>query len=44
MRTSDQRHEIMRKRVASWARRLNVQPRPVRVQRLTRKWLSLIPI
>ena len=40
MRTSDQRREVMRERVASWAQRLNVQPRQVRVQQMTRKWGS----
>ena len=40
MRTPDERREVMRERVASWARRLNVQPRQVRVQCMTRKWGS----
>ena len=40
MRTPDERREVMRERVASWARRLNVQPRQVRVQYMTRKWGS----
>ena len=40
MRTPDKRRELMRERVASWARRLNVQPRQVRVQCMTRKWGS----
>ncbi len=40
MRTPDEQREVMRERVASWARRLNVQPRQVRVQRMTRKWGS----
>ena len=40
MRTSDERRAVMRERVASWARRLNVQPRQVRVQYMTRKWGS----
>ncbi len=40
MRTPDERRKILRERVASWARRLNVQPRQVRVQRMTRKWGS----
>ena len=39
-RTPDQRREVLRERVASWAQRLNVQPRQVRVQRMTRKWGS----
>ena len=40
MRTPDERREVMRERVTSWARRLNVQPRQVRVQQMTRKWGS----
>lgn len=40
MRTSNERREVMRERVASWAQRLNVQPRQVRVQCMTRKWGS----
>ena len=40
MRTPDKRREVMRERVASWAQRLNVQPRQVRVQHMTRKWGS----
>ena len=40
MRTPDERREAMRERVASWAQRLNVQPRQVRVQQMTRKWGS----
>ena len=40
MRTPDERRKVMRERVASWAQRLNVQPRQVRVQRMTRKWGS----
>ena len=40
MRTPDEQREVMRERVASWARRLNVQPRQVRVQQMTRKWGS----
>jgi len=38
MRTSEA--ERLRRRVAYWARRLRVQPRLVRVQRMTRKWGS----
>ena len=34
------RHEGLRRRVESWARRLNVRTRMVRVQRMTRKWGS----
>ena len=37
---ADQRRTVLRERVASWARRLNVQPRQVRVQQMTRKWGS----
>lgn len=40
MRTPDERREVLCERVASWARRLNVQPRQVRVQCMTRKWGS----
>ena len=40
MQPSDERRKVMRERVASWARRLNVQPRQVRVQCMTRKWGS----
>ena len=37
---ADQRRTVLCERVASWARRLNVQPRQVRVQQMTRKWGS----
>ena len=40
MRTSDQVRENICKRVEYWARQLNVRPRVVRVQRMTRKWGS----
>ena len=40
MRTHDERREAVRSRVEHWARRLNVCPRRVRVQRMTRKWGS----
>lgn len=40
MPTTDERREAVRARVAWWARRLNVRPRSVRVQRMTRKWGS----
>ncbi len=40
MRTHDQRRAAICDRVAYWARRLNVRPRLVRVQRMTRKWGS----
>ena len=36
---NDQR-KIIRGRVEHWAQRLNVRPRLVRVQRMTRKWGS----
>ena len=38
MRTHDKRREVIRNRVDYWARRLNVRPRLVRVQRMTQKW------
>ena len=34
------RRKVIRDRVEYWARRLNVQPRFVRVQHMTRKWGS----
>ena len=40
MPTADERREAVRARVAYWARRLNVRPRSVRIQRMTRKWGS----
>ena len=40
MRTHDERRAVIRNRVECWARRLNVRPRLVRVQRMTRKWGS----
>lgn len=40
MRTDDERREAMRERAECWARRLNVRPRLIRVQRMTRKWGS----
>ena len=41
MRTpDDDRREAMRGRVEYWARRLNVRPRRLRVQPMTRKWGS----
>ena len=40
MQTHDERREAIRERVECWARRLNVQPRLIRVQRMTRKWGS----
>ncbi len=40
MRRRDRRREAIRERVDYWARRLNVQPPRMRVQRMTRKWGS----
>jgi len=40
MRTHDERRAVICNRVECWARRLNVRPRLVRVQRMTRKWGS----
>ena len=40
MRTDDERREVIRERVEYWSRRLNVRPRLVRVQSMTRKWGS----
>jgi len=40
MRAPDERRKIIRQRVDYWARRLKVEPRIVRVQRMTRKWGS----
>jgi predicted metal-dependent hydrolase len=40
MPTHDNRRKIIRGRVEYWAQRLSVQPRLVRVQRMTRKWGS----
>ena len=40
MSTRDSRQEALRVRVAYWSQRLNVQPRVVRFQRMTRKWGS----
>jgi predicted metal-dependent hydrolase len=33
-------HARLRRRVDAWARRLKVQPRSIRFQRMTRKWGS----
>jgi predicted metal-dependent hydrolase len=38
MRTPDERRKAICERVECWAQRLNVQPRRVRVRRMTRKW------
>ena len=40
MRTPDERRRAICERAQAWARRLNVQPRLVRVRRMTRKWGS----
>ena len=40
MPTPDNPRKIIRGRVDYWAQRLSVQPRLVRVQRMTRKWGS----
>ena len=40
MPTHDNPRQIIRGRVEYWAQRLSVQPRLVRVQRMTRKWGS----
>ena len=40
MRTREDGREAIRQRVETWADRLKVQPRLVRVQRMTRKWGS----
>ena len=40
MPTHDIPRKIIRGRVEYWAQRLSVQPRLVRVQRMTRKWGS----
>lgn len=37
MRRLDHRRERLRRRVMPWARRLRVDPRAIRVQRMTRK-------
>ena len=36
----NERREVICDRVSRWARRLNIQPRQIRVQRMTRKWGS----
>ena len=40
MRVSDKEREALRRRADWWAERLQVRPRRVRVQRMTRKWGS----
>ncbi len=40
MKVYNERREIICARVECWAQRLNVHPRLIRVQRMTRKWGS----
>lgn len=40
MKMSEHGRERLRRRALDWATRLNVEPRVVRVQRMTRKWGS----
>ena len=40
MRRRDDRRRHLRRRVEYWSKRVKVQPRIVRVQRMTRKWGS----
>ena len=40
MKTPDHPREYLCQRVASWAKRLRVQPRQVRLRYMTRKWGS----
>ena len=40
MKRRKRKRQIILKRVERWARRLNVHPRLIRVQRMTRKWGS----
>ena len=40
MKASDAQRELLRRRAKQWARRLKVDPRIVRVGRMTRKWGS----
>ena len=40
MQTPDEHRQAIFERVEFWARRMNVQPRRVRVRRMTRKWGS----
>ena len=40
MSVSDGRRERLRRRVEHWKHRLRVEPRAVRVRRMTRKWGS----
>lgn len=40
MRANEKRRAKLRARVQRWCERLNVQPRVVRIQRMTRKWGS----
>ncbi len=40
MKQHERKRQIILRRVERWARRLNVRPRLIRVQRMTRKWGS----
>jgi len=40
MTRRDANHELLKRRVERWAAKLKVQPKLVRVQRMTRKWGS----
>ena len=40
MHKRERRREYLRQRVACWSHRLKVEPRILRVQRMTRKWGS----
>jgi predicted metal-dependent hydrolase len=40
MRRGDDQRKLLCERVAYWAARLKVEPRIIRVQRMTRKWGS----
>ena len=40
MAAADERRDALRRRVESWARKLRVRPRLVRVRPMTRKWGS----
>ena len=40
MMDPEKRHAALRRRTDDWARRINVQPRGVRIRRMTRKWGS----
>ncbi len=40
MRTHDDRHDLVRRRVAYWSKRLHVLSPRVRIREMTRKWGS----